>query len=172
VNTPSERREDADAPVADLVAEALDDDRAVGRDDAGRRLLLTEEGDEIPRGERVEPVLALDPLDRGVVRQGRELACRAPDPLAELGGPADALALPERRDAGDARRASSCSSSTETSSSAQIATICCARTSSGFRGMRVSSISPERMARATTADSRRSARNFGKMRPFETDWRS
>ena len=70
---------------------------------------------------------------------------------------------------GYARRASSWSSSTETSSSAQTATICCARTSSGFRGMRVSSISPARIARATTADSSRSARNFGKIRPFETE---
>ena len=34
--------------------------------------------------------------------------------------------------------------------------------------MRVSSISPSRIARATTADSSRSARNFGKIRPFET----
>ena len=38
----------------------------------------------------------------------------------------------------------------------------------GFVGMRVSSISPSRIARATTALSSRSARNFGKMRPFET----
>ena len=41
---------------------------------------------------------------------------------------------------GYARRTSSCTSSTEISSSAQIATTCCASTSSGFRGMRVSSI--------------------------------
>ena len=34
VHARAERRQDADAPVADLVAEALDDDRAVGRDDA------------------------------------------------------------------------------------------------------------------------------------------
>ena len=33
----AERSQDADAPVADLVAEALDDDRAVGGDDARRR---------------------------------------------------------------------------------------------------------------------------------------
>ena len=43
VHAPAERREDADAPVADLVAEALDDDRAVGRDDAGRSGLLAED---------------------------------------------------------------------------------------------------------------------------------
>ncbi len=34
--------------------------------------------------------------------------------------------------------------------------------------MTVSSISPRRIRRATTAHSRRSARNLGKIRPFET----
>ena len=37
VHAPAERREDADAPVADLVAEALDHDRPVGGDDARSR---------------------------------------------------------------------------------------------------------------------------------------
>jgi len=54
------------------------------------------------------------------------------------------------------------------SSSAQIATMCCARTSSGLRGICVSSISPSRIRCATTAHSSRSARNFGKIRPRET----
>ena len=57
----------------------------------------------------------------------------------------------ERSANGYARRTSSCSSSTAISSSAQIATICCASTSSGLRGISVSSISPSRIARATTA---------------------
>src|SRR5918912_721056 len=74
----------------------------------------------------------------------------------------------ERSANGYAPRTSSCSSSTSISSSAQIATICCASTSSGLRGMTVSSMSPSRIRAATTADSSRSARNFGKMRPFET----
>ena len=43
VHAAAERREDADAPVADLVAEALDHDRAVGRERAGRVGLLAEE---------------------------------------------------------------------------------------------------------------------------------
>ena len=60
-------------------------------------------------------------------------------------------------------------SSTAISSSATIATICCASTSSGLRGILVSSISPPRIAFATTADSSRSARNLGKMRPFEIE---
>ena len=47
VHAAAERREDADAPVADLVAEALDDDRAVGRDGAGRVLLLAQEREQV-----------------------------------------------------------------------------------------------------------------------------
>src|SRR3954447_17381959 len=74
----------------------------------------------------------------------------------------------ERSENGYAPRTSACRSSTEISSSAQIATICWARTSSGFRGICVSSIAPSSIRRATTADSSRSARNFGKIRPFET----
>ena len=40
-------REDAQPPVADLVAEALDDDRAVARDDARRLLLLAQEVEQV-----------------------------------------------------------------------------------------------------------------------------
>ena len=54
------------------------------------------------------------------------------------------------------------------SRSATIETRCWASTSSGLRGMTVSSISPRRMRPATTAHSSRSARNFGKIRPLET----
>ncbi len=74
----------------------------------------------------------------------------------------------ERSANGYAPRTRSCSSSTSISSSAQIATICCASTSSGLRGICVSSIAPARIRCTTTADSSRSARNFGKMRPFDT----
>ncbi len=42
VDATAERREDAEPPVADLVAEALDDDRLVAGDDAGRGLLLAQ----------------------------------------------------------------------------------------------------------------------------------
>ncbi len=54
------------------------------------------------------------------------------------------------------------------SRSATIETRCWASTSRGLRGMIVSSISPVRIRPATTAHSSRSARNFGKIRPFET----
>ena len=49
-------REHAQAPVADLVAEALDDDGAVARHDARGLLLLAQEGEQVLRGERVEVV--------------------------------------------------------------------------------------------------------------------
>ena len=58
-------RQDAEPPVADLVAEALDHDRAVGRDDAAvRRRLVAEVGEEVLRRERVEVVVAAEPLER------------------------------------------------------------------------------------------------------------
>ncbi len=57
--------------------------------------------------------------------------------------------------------------STSSSADAAIATICCASTSSGLRGTTVVSIFPSRMRCATTAHSNRSARNLGKIRPFE-----
>ena len=97
-------REDADAPVPDLVAEAFDDDRPVGRDDARRCLLLAEERDEVPRGQRVEAVVLLDPCDRSVVGESRQLTGGPADLLPELGGPPHTLALPERSDARRARR--------------------------------------------------------------------
>ena len=59
-------------------------------------------------------------------------------------------------------------SSTFHSSSAAIETRCWASTSSGLRGTTVSSISPSRIRRATTAHSSRSPRNLGKIRPLET----
>ena len=58
-------------------------------------------------------------------------------------------------------------SSTSHSSSAAIETRCWASTSSGFCGIIVSSISPSRMRRATTAHSSRSPRYLGKIRPLE-----
>ena len=54
----AERREDAETPVADLVAEALDDQCLIGGHDAGRGLLLAQVGDEVLGGEPIEVVLA------------------------------------------------------------------------------------------------------------------
>ena len=83
VDAAAERREHADAPVADLVAEPLDDDGAVGRDDAGRRLLVVQVGVQVAGGALVEVAEAAG-------------AGGLADGPAELVRAADAVALPER----------------------------------------------------------------------------
>ena len=100
----AERREHADAPVADLVAEALDHDRPVGRHRARRGGLLAEEREQVARRALVEVVLAAEPDERGRVAERRELARGGADLLPELVRPPDALALPERHRARQARR--------------------------------------------------------------------
>ena len=100
VDAAAEGREHAEAPVADLVAEALDHDRLVGGDDAGRRLLLAQVGDEVLGGAAVEVVLAGQLL--GVARD--RLAREGADRPAQLGRAADPVALPERHRAGQAGR--------------------------------------------------------------------
>ncbi len=92
-------REDADPPVSDLVPEALDDDRLVGGDDAGRRLLLLQIGDEVGSRPAVEVVLARQHLRVG----GYGLAGEGADRLAELGRAPDSVTAPERDRAGDPR---------------------------------------------------------------------
>ncbi len=90
--------EDAEAPVADLVAEALDHDRLVGGDDAGRLLLLAQVADEVVGGARVEVVIGGELLGLA----GDRLAGEGADRLAELGRAADPVALPEGDGAGSA----------------------------------------------------------------------
>jgi hypothetical protein len=85
VDASTERRQHAQPPVADLVAEALDDDGAVGRQDTGRLLLLVQVVEQVARGALVEVVLACELL-RGLVDG---VARERPDRLAELLGPAD-----------------------------------------------------------------------------------
>ena len=92
--------EDAQAPVADLVAEALDDDRALARDDARRLLLLAQEREQVAGRLLVEVVVALERL--GVLVDGP--AGERADRLAELARAPDRVALPERHRAGDAGR--------------------------------------------------------------------
>src|SRR3954447_8407620 len=88
----AERRQDAQPPVADLVAEALDDDRAVARDDPCGLLLLAQEVEQVLGGERIEVVVALEHLGGLIDGPAGELA----DLFAELLRPPDAVALPER----------------------------------------------------------------------------
>ena len=104
VHARAERREDADAPVADLVAEALDDDGAVRRHGAGRVLLLAEEREQVAAARSSSEYSSREPRERLRLAQRDELARRLADRLAQLVRPADALALPERDRARDARR--------------------------------------------------------------------
>ena len=99
VHAPAVGREHTQAPVADLVAEALDHDRAVRRDHP-RRLLLAQVGEKVVRRALVQ-VVALHEVPRLEVQRGaRELADRA----AQRGTAAEALAAPERHARRLARR--------------------------------------------------------------------
>ena len=104
VHARAERREDAETPVADLVAEALDDDGPVRRHGAGRGGLLVQERQQVARGAIVEQMLVTKTRERLLLAERNELARCLADRLAELVRPADALALPERDRARHARR--------------------------------------------------------------------
>ena len=84
--------EHAQPPVADLVAEPLDDDRLVGWDHPRRGLLLAQVGDQVLGGPPVQVVLGRQLRGLGAHR----LAGEGADRLAELGRPANPVALPER----------------------------------------------------------------------------
>ena len=75
VHALAERRQDADAPVAELVAEPFDDDRAVVGDGAGRLALIVNVLDQVLRRELVEPDVVAQPLER--VRRGARSPARA-----------------------------------------------------------------------------------------------
>ena len=104
VDPGAERRQDADAPVADLVAEALDDDRAVVRHRRGRLRLILEVADEVLRRQRVEADLGAEAFDRLRAWRRAELARERADRAAELQRAAGPVALPERHLAGLAGR--------------------------------------------------------------------
>ena len=96
VDTRTERREHAQAPVADLIAEALHDDRAVGWQDAGRELLLAQVPDQRACGAFVAGVQARQPRDGALVVERGELALQPADGAAQLERAAGLLAFPER----------------------------------------------------------------------------
>jgi len=73
VDTPAERRQDAHPPVADLVAEPLDHDGAVGRHRRAA-LLLAQERQKVPARERVEVVFAPQSSGCALVGERDELA--------------------------------------------------------------------------------------------------
>src|SRR5205823_2581342 len=83
----------------DLVAESLDHDRPVGRQDARGLALLAEVLDEVARRARVEVVRLLELRRLAVDGPAGEL----PDSAPELDRAADAVAAPERDRAGRPR---------------------------------------------------------------------
>ena len=107
---PPNGRQQAQPPVAELVAEALDDDPLVGRQGARRLALVVEVGEQVGGGALVEVVRLAQPGRRGgpaLAPRGEvrlELADEGADRPAELDRPADRVALPERQLAGHARR--------------------------------------------------------------------
>ena len=92
-------------PVAELVAEPLDEDGGVAGHDLGRRHLLAHVAHQVG-GRVVVQAAVAGPRLGGRRRQRRELTGEGADGLAELGGPAERVALPERQPPGNARRGS------------------------------------------------------------------
>src|SRR5262249_22290652 len=103
VDAGAERGEQAHAPVAELVAEALDGEAVVGGQRADRLLLVGEVADQVRGGALVEPVLPLQPRGRGVAAR-RHLADEGAESAPELDRPPRPLAAPERKLAGLAGR--------------------------------------------------------------------
>ena len=105
VHLGAERREDADPPVADLVAEALDHDRAVVGDDAGGLGLLVEVRQRgCARRSSSRPwLLAQRARRRPACAAARSSRTNCPMRPAELERAAGAVAVPERHLAGLAR---------------------------------------------------------------------
>ena len=99
----AERRQQHEPPVAELVAEALDDDPPVGRQGADDLALVLEVGDEVLGGQLVEVVVAPS-ADRGPPAGPRsptevrlDLADERAERPPELDRPTDRIAVPERQ---------------------------------------------------------------------------
>ena len=96
VDTAAPRRQHADAPVAELVADALDDDRRGVGHGAGRGHLIAEVLHQVFGGAPVEVVVAREPLEGGGGRKAQQVAHEPPDHQPELERTAGSIALPER----------------------------------------------------------------------------
>ena len=104
VNLRTERRERAHPPIADLVAEAFDDDRAIVGHDTGGLGLVGEVGEQVLGGEIVETVALLEALDRCLFVELTNFTHERTDRPAKLQRPARPIAVPERHLAGNAWR--------------------------------------------------------------------
>ena len=100
----AERREDADAPVTEVVEDALDDDGAIVGDGTGRRVLIVEVLQEVLRRQHAEVVFRRQPLHRGGGLHRADLAHQRTDRLTKRNGSLGGVGPPERHLARLARR--------------------------------------------------------------------
>ncbi len=100
----AKRRQHAHAPVAQLIAHALDHNRAVIRHRRRRQLLVGKVAQQILRRLRIQVVLTRQPRHRRVARHLAQLAHQRADAPAELQRPPRCVAMPEGHLARLARR--------------------------------------------------------------------
>ncbi len=96
VDAPAARREHADPPVAELIADPLDDDRRGIGQGAGGGDLVAEVLQQVLGGACIEIVLAREPIDGGRRRHANEVAHQRADGEPEFQRPSRPVALPER----------------------------------------------------------------------------
>lgn len=106
VNPRSERRQEAQPPVTQLVAEALHDHPPIGRQRTRRLSLVLQVGHQVLRRKRVEVVALAQPGQHRrpsahtTPQVGLDLAHEFAERAPELDRPADGIAMPERQLAG------------------------------------------------------------------------
>lgn len=96
----AEGGENADAPVAEFIARALDDDGAVVGHGTCGSLLIIEEGEQVLSGNGIEVVLRDESRECCGARHFTQLTDEHSDAEAELKRPTCAVAFPERHFAG------------------------------------------------------------------------
>ncbi|CAB5001345.1 unannotated protein [freshwater metagenome] len=92
----TERTEDAHPPVADLVAEALDNDRAIVGHRAGGLGLLVQVAQHVASGERVERVIGHQRRRRSRCGQGTHFTLEGTQCTAQFQRTSRPVAVPER----------------------------------------------------------------------------
>ncbi len=100
VDPPTERGEQHDPPVAELVAEALHDDGPIGGQHPGDLGLIAEVGDEVVRRQLVHRVRLAEARHRLRRLHRLQLAQEGADRPSQLDRPPHGVAMPERHLAG------------------------------------------------------------------------
>ena len=95
VDAAAERRQNADAPVAEFVASPFNHNRPIVGDLAGRGFLISEELQQVFGGSGIEVVLSDKAGERGRLGQGAKFADQGTDAAAKLQRTTRAVALPE-----------------------------------------------------------------------------